>query len=234
MALIGNRENKKVQKWKENNVYNTETMLPISEIRGNTILMKDDGLRWIVKVTWLNIDLKNYDEQLQTIEQYKRFLNWLDFPIQILVRNNYLELSDYINYMEDNVKVVWNDTLKAQWEAYINFLSDINSQQWLIYVKEFYVIVPYYSMEDDAKNVRRSRWKKFADALSSKETPEKIVARYRWYQRNWKFLDTRVSVVIEALRGVGIYAERLDLVDIISLLFKEYNPDAHKDQAILV
>ena len=136
--------------------------------------------------------------------------------------------------MKCNVNVVANETMKKQGEAYISFLSDINSQQWLIYVKEFYVIVPYYALEDDANNVRKSRWRKFADALSSKETPEKIVERYRWYQRNGKFLDTRVSVVVEALRWVGIYAERLGLVDIISLMFKEYNPDAHKDQATVV
>ncbi len=234
MALLGNKENKKVKHGKNNNVYNTETMLPISEIRGNTILLKDDGLRAIVKVTWLNIDLKNYDEQLQTIEQYKRFLNGLDFPLQILIRNNYLELSDYISYMRDNVNVVANDTLKKQGEGYISFLSDINSQQGLIYVKEFYVIIPYYPLEQDKQNVRKSRWRKFADALSGKETPEKIVERYRSYQRNGKFLDTRISVVIEGLRGVGIYAERLGLGDIISLMFKEYNPDSHKDQATIV
>jgi len=234
MALLGNNENKKVQHGKSNNVYNTETMLPISEIRGNTILLKDNWLRAIVRVTGLNIDLKNYDEQLQTIEQYKRFLNGLDFPLQILIRNNYLELSDYITYMKDNVNVVANDTLKKQGEGYIDFLSDINSQQGLIYVKEFYVIIPYYPLEEDKQNVRKSRWRKFADALSSKETPEKIVERYRSYQRNGKFLDTRVSVVIEGLRGVGIYADRLGLADIISLMFKEYNPDSHKDQSTIV
>ena len=187
-----------------------------------------------MRVTGLNIDLKNYDEQLQTIEQYKRFLNGLDFPLQILIRNNYLELSDYITYMKDNVNVVANDTLKKQGEGYIDFLSDINSQQGLIYVKEFYVIIPYYPLEEDKQNVRKSRWRKFADALSSKETPEKIVERYRSYQRNGKFLDTRVSVVIEGLRGVGIYADRLGLADIISLMFKEYNPDSHKDQSTIV
>lgn len=234
MALLGNKENKKVQKWKENNVYNTETMLPISEIRWNTVILKDEWLRGIIKVTWLNIDLKNYDEQIQTIEQYKKFLNWLDFPLQILIRNNYLELSDYISYMKDNVNVVGNETLQKQGNAYIDFLADINSQQGLIYVKEFYVIVPYYALEADTQNVRKSRWKKFIDALSRTETPEKIVERYRTYQRNGKFLDTRTSVVIEWLRWVWIYAERLWLADLISLMFKEYNPDAHKDQASFV
>lgn len=76
MALLGvAKENKSVQKGKQNNVYNTETMLPFSEIRGDTLIMKDGGLRAVINVTGLNIDLKNYDEQQQTVEQYKRFLN---------------------------------------------------------------------------------------------------------------------------------------------------------------
>lgn len=223
----------KSQKTKPNNVYNTETMSPISEIRGDTVILKDGWLRAMIRVTGLNIDLKNYDEQQQTVEQYKRFLNWLDFPIQILIRNNYLELSDYIEYMQDNVNVVANDALKKQGEAYIKFLSDINSQQGLIFVKEFYIIIPYYALEADTANVRKSWFRKFTDALSRAETPEKIVTRYRSFMKNDKFLDTRASVVIEWLRWVGMFAERMWLSDIISLLFKEYNPDAHKDQAVV-
>ena len=71
-------------------------MLPISEIRDGTIILKDGGLRGILKVEGLNLDLKNADEQAIVLEQYKRFLNGLDFPIQILVRNTYLDLTDYL------------------------------------------------------------------------------------------------------------------------------------------
>jgi hypothetical protein len=52
--------------------------------------------------------------------------------------------------------------------------------------------------------------------------------------KNSQHLETRVNVVMEALKGVGIYGERLWLGDLISLLFKCYNPDSHKDQAAWV
>ena len=224
-------EKDKIQKSTPNNLYNTETMLPISEIRGDAVILKDAWLRAVIKVTGLNIDLKNYDEQEAVIEQYKRFLNGLSFPIQILIRNTYLELSDYITYMQHHVDRIDAPALKEQGEGYVKFLDEINAQQGLIYVKEFYVVIPYYALEDDDHNIRKSRWRKFLDALSSLETPEKIVQRYRGFLRNKKFLDTRVNVVIEWLRGAGLYGERLQLIDLISLLFKTYNPDAHKDQA---
>lgn len=226
------KEMGKIQKPKENNVFNTETLLPVSEIRGDTIILKDGGLRAILKITWINLDLRNYDEQEIVVEQYKRFLNGLDFPIQIFVRNTYLELSDYITYMEGHVEGIDHELLKKQWDAYIAFLDDINKQKWLVFVKEFYMIVPYYALEDDTVNIRKPWWRKFMDSFSSVETPEKIVERYRGFLRNNKFLDTRIAVISDGLKWLGMYAERLDMMDSISLLFKCYNPDAHKDQSV--
>jgi len=77
-------------------------MLPISEIRGDTVILKDGGIRAVVRLTGVNLDLRNYDEQEVIAEQYKRFLNGLDFPVQIMVRNTYLELSDFITYVQGN------------------------------------------------------------------------------------------------------------------------------------
>lgn len=225
------KDKDKVQTPMQDNIFNTESLIPVSEIRWNTLVLKDWGLRAILKVGWLNIDLKNYDEQVAVVEQYKRFLNGLSFPIQVLVRNSYLELSDYISYMKKNVSSIKHDKLKAQWDWYIEFLDDINTQQWLIYVKEFYIVIPYYPSEEDTENTRKPRWQKFMNALSTVETPEKILKRYRNFLKYDKYLDTRVLVTQEWLKGLWMSAERLRLTDIISLLFKAYNPETHKDQA---
>ncbi len=107
-------EQSKVQKAKHDNVFNTENMLPISEIKNDTIILKDGGLRSIMKITGLNLDLKNADEQAIVLEQYKKFLNGLDFPVQILVRNTYLDLSNYLNYIKTNVDNIENVTLQKQ------------------------------------------------------------------------------------------------------------------------
>jgi type IV secretory pathway VirB4 component len=228
------QEKNKVVRGKKNNVFNTETMLPISEIRNTTIILKDGGLRAIIKVAGLNIDLRNYDEQVSVVEQYKKFLNGLGFPIQILVRNTYLELSDYINYIKEKVEVIDQKALKAQGEGYLSFMDSINAKTGLIYVKEFYIVVPYYTMEMDDENVRKPRWRKFLDAFSPTQTPEKLVANYRNFIKNDKFLETRINLILEGLKGIGIYGSRLGLTDMIGLLFKCYNPEAHKNMAEMV
>jgi hypothetical protein len=53
-------------------------------------------LRAILRVDGVNLDLKDSEDQQAILERYKRFLNGLDFPIQILVRNTYLDLTPYI------------------------------------------------------------------------------------------------------------------------------------------
>jgi hypothetical protein len=63
------------------------------------------------------------------------------------VRNTYLELSDYINYVQEKVDMIDQSALKAQGEGYLSFMDGINAKSGLIYVKEFYIVVPYYSMQ---------------------------------------------------------------------------------------
>ena len=224
----------KVKKWQPDNLFNTETMLPISEIKNGIVILKDGWLRSIIKVEWLNLDLKNYDEQQVILEQYKRFLNWLAFPIQILVRNTYLDLTEYLSYLKKNLKEIDNPALKNQGQSYVSFLEWIDNQQWLIYVKEFYVVIPYYWDEKDAEQVNKSRWDKFLNILNAKDDVEMIVERYRTFIKNEQNIQTRENVLISGLNDLWMSAERLDTAGVVSLLFRMYNPLLDSSQARFV
>jgi len=231
--LLNLWDQNKIQKKKQENLFNTETMLSVSEIRNDIIIMKDWGLRSILRINGINLDLKNGDEQQIVLEQYKKFLNWLEYPIQILVRNTFLDLSNYLTYINNNLQDTENPVLKKQGEAYYRFLQNIDMQQWLIFNKEFYIIVPYYEWEQDKGQIQRSRWGKLLDVLNAKDTVEKIVSRYRVFLKGKNSLDTRINLIVDGLNGMGIGAERVNTSDIISLLFRCYNPLLHSSQATL-
>ena len=224
-----------IQKWKKSDqVYNTETMLPISEIQEDTIILKDGWLRAIIKVNGLNLDLRNDDEVMITLEQYKRFINSLSFPLQILVRNTYLDLTQYINHMQNSISTIDTPLLKEQGDLYVDFLERISSEQWLIFVKEFYVIIPFYS-ETNKNSIIKKPWReKLIDVLNAQEWIDKIIGRYRTFIRNRRQLDIRASLVMEGLRSAGMRTERLELSAIVSLLFASYNPALHISQAEFV
>ena len=216
-------EKSKVKKGKTDNLFNTETMLPISEVKNGIVILKDWWMRSIIKVEWLNLDLKNYDEQQVVIEQYKRFLNGLAFPIQVLIRNTYLDLTEYLWYLKKNLKEIDNPALKRQWNSYITFLEWIDNQQWLIYVKEFYIVIPYYRDERDAEQVNRSWRDKFLNILNAKDGVEMIVERYRTFIKCEQNIQTRENVLIAGLNDLWMTAERLDTTWVVSLLFRMYN-----------
>ena len=224
----------KIKKPAPDNLFNTETMLPISEIREGIVILKDGGLRGIIRVEGLNLDLKNYDEQQVVLEQYKRFLNGLSFPMQILVRNTYLDLTDYLSYIKGNLTSIDEPALKAQGQSYLAFLENIDAQQGLIFVKEFYIVVPFYSDEQDNKQVNKSWWEKFMNVLNAKDDVEVIVDRYRNFIKNQKQLQTRVNVLIEGLGGLRIQSEQMDTSEVVSLLFRMYNPLLDSSQSKFV
>jgi len=224
-------EQKEVQKTKWENVFNTETMLPVSEIKNDTLILKDGWLRNILRVYGLNLDLRNFDEQQIVLEQYKRFLNWLSFPVQIIIRNTYLDLSNYLQYVKSNVSDIDNMVLQSQWQEYISFLEDIDSKQGLIYVKEFYIVVPYYDWEQDASNINKSWWIKLLDVLNTKDSVEKIIEKYRYFLKWKNMLETRANLISDWLSSMWIITEKLTTSEIISLLFRYYNPLIHWAQA---
>jgi hypothetical protein len=230
MWLLNLWDQIKIQKLKSDNLFNTETMLPISEIKNDVIILKDSWLRSILKVEGINLDLKNFEEQQIVLEQYKRFLNWLSFPIQIVVRNNYLDISDYLLYINKNLSKVANPTLKKTGGAYLEFLENIDSKQGLIYEKSFYIVIPYYQWEKDEGSIKKSRFTKLMDVLNSKDSVEKIVERYRAFQKWKSMLDTRCNLVSEWLGSIWINTEKLWTSDIISILFNYYNPLLHNIQ----
>lgn len=101
--LFDNLQNKQIQKGKQESQFNTETMLTISEIKDGYCILKDGGIRGILRADGINLDLKNFDEIQTILEQYKRFLNGLEFPLQFLIRNTYLDLREYLQYVSRNI-----------------------------------------------------------------------------------------------------------------------------------
>src|SRR4051794_35442788 len=56
--------------------------------------------RGILAMNCVNFALMSENEQEGIIESFKGFLNGLDFPIQILIRNRPHNLEDYLHAME--------------------------------------------------------------------------------------------------------------------------------------
>lgn len=101
----------------------TQRHLPFSQIRENIVIMKDSSARSILRCSTINFLLKSTEEQDAIIMSFQRFLNALDFPIQILVRSSKLDIDGYLGKLKDKAVNQKNSLLQNQTYEYIEYLK---------------------------------------------------------------------------------------------------------------
>src|SRR4030042_3804043 len=98
----------------------TQQFLEIDEIKEGIVLLKNKSLRGILMVSSLNFALKSAEEQEATIYQFQRFLNSLDFSLEIVVQSRTLNITGYLDKLSDLAKDQENELLKIQTVEYQN------------------------------------------------------------------------------------------------------------------
>ena len=149
----------------------TQRYLPFSEIRDNVILMKDGSARMALKVHAMNFNLKSTEEQDAILISYQRFLNSLNFPIQIIIRSLKVDIESYINRLKNLALKQQNSLLQEQTYKYIDFLMNLVDLAQIM-KKEFYIIVPFdYESNESVKTTNMfGLFRTFWSALSQEES----------------------------------------------------------------
>jgi len=119
----------------------TQRYLPFSQIRDNLVVMKDSSVRIILKCSTINFLLKSIEEQDAIIMSFQRFLNSLDFPIQIIVRSTKLNIESYLNKLNTLALKQTNPLLQSQTYEYIEYLKKLIEVAQIMR-KDFYIVVP--------------------------------------------------------------------------------------------
>ncbi|MDD3793369.1 MAG: hypothetical protein PHI37_01035 [Candidatus Gracilibacteria bacterium] len=210
---------------KEHPDSSTQRYLPFSSIKENIIIMKDGSARLIVKCSTINFLLKNTDEQDAIIISFQRFLNSLDFPIQVLVRSKKLDIESYLGNLNDKAIKQNNQLLQNQTYEYIEYLRKLIEVAQIM-KKEFYIIIPFdnigdKSVKDDSiLGVFTSFWKSInqtTDLIS-------IKSQLRNFVKLKKGLNSRFNGIKTGLENIGIRAEMMEKQELVNFLTDYYNP----------
>ena len=110
-----------------NKISSTQKYLNISEIKNDCVSLKNGTLRAVLLVSSINFALKSEDEQTAVIQNYIRFLNTLDAPLQILIQSRPFNIKPYLSQLEELQKVQRNELLKAQMADYSDFIKNNDS-----------------------------------------------------------------------------------------------------------
>jgi hypothetical protein len=203
----------------------TQRYLPFSEIRDNIIIMKDGSSRMILRVHALNFNLKSIEEQDAILISYQRFLNSLNFPVQIIIRSVKVDIEAYINRLKNLALKQQNTLLQEQTYKYVDFLSNLVDLAQIM-KKDFYIVVPY-DMENN-ESVRTTSFfgifSSFWSALKQEESAADIRMNRVRTEKLKKQNFERASTVKMSLESVGLKASILEKEDIIKLIYNYYNP----------
>lgn len=196
----------------------TQSFLRMSEIKSDTVVMDDGSLRAILAVSSTNFDLKSQDEQNSIIFNFQRFLNSLDFSIQILMQSRKMEVGTYIEKMKHLAERQTNELLRVQTAEYTEFISRL-IENASIMNKNFYVVVPLGESIFPAAAGFLSR-------VFGKGKEREISQKMENFEKIKEKLEIRVNAVMSNLSGIGIRAQRLKTEEIIQLYYNSYNFEA--------
>jgi len=185
----------------------TQQFLEMDQIREGIVLLKNKSLRGIVMVSSLNFALKSVEEQEATIYQFQRFLNSLDFSLEIVVQSRTLNITGYLDKLSELAKSQENELLKIQTLEYQKFIKELIGGGQIL-SKTFFVVVPFTLIE-----IPGLKGKKGAEPGED------------FFQRAKSQLWQRMEFVVLGLRRCGLQCTPLNTSELIELFWSLYHPD---------
>ena len=193
----------------------TQSFLHLSEIKSDTVVLDNGSLRAILAVSSTNFDLKSQDEQNAIIFNFQRFLNSLEFSIQILMQSRKMEIGGYLEKLKSIAEKQTNELLRVQTLEYIEFINRL-IENASIMNKNFYVIVP---LDDSIFPTPAGFFSRVFGGGKAKEVKQRIEN----FEKQKEKLENRVTAIVSNLSSIGLRAERLKTEQIIQLYYNSYN-----------
>ncbi|HEY5713799.1 MAG TPA: hypothetical protein VIT68_00415 [Candidatus Gracilibacteria bacterium] len=214
-----------VKNGRKTKLLSTQRFLSFEGVHDDTLVLKNGGVRAILSVSSLNINLKSEEEQNAIVYSFQGFLNSLEFPVQILVQSRRLDIDIYLDSLKGKLKDQPNELMRGQMKEYIEYIGKLVEFADIM-EKKFYVIVPANPQRAEKKSMLAT----FFAKISPDDSLRDVIQRKQEFAALKKLLDERVNVVQTALENCSLQTKKLDTEDIIQLFYESYNPDKARTQ----
>lgn len=219
--------NNSVRQKKGSSAASTQLYMNIAEIKDNTVVLKNGGLRAVLQTSSVNFNLKSEEEQNAIIYSYQNFLNSLDFPIQICVQSRKLDIDKYIESIKEKASTQTNELLKSKTHEYADYIQKLIEYADIM-EKNFYVVVPY----EPYRNQKIGLLTKFMQSISAQDSIDRIKQRHHEFDELNKRLTERVNLVTTGLEGCNLRVAQLNTHQLVELFYKSYNPITARNEKI--
>lgn len=193
----------------------TQDHLEIEDIQDNIVLLKDGSCVVVLTTGAINFGLLSEREQEATVYAYAGMLNSLSFTIQILIRSQKKDISNYIQLIEGRQSVVADKKIQDELERYKQFVKETVKKNEVL-DKKFYVVIPMSALELGS-----------ARSLASNFTGKRILPFDKKYifERAKVILGPRKDHILGQIGRMGLKGKQLTTSELIQLYYEIYNPD---------
>lgn len=192
----------------------TQDFVPISDIVDDMVLFKDGGAAIVMESTALNFGLLSEKEQEAVIAAYAALLNSLSFSLQIVIRSQRKDISNYLAYLEEAYTKITNPKLSELMRGYKAFVAETVKKKNVL-GKTFYVVVPFSALELGVA-------KSFL-SLTKRAGPLPFPKSYVLKKSKITLYPRRDHIIRQAGR-LGLRMRQLSTEELINLYYSIYNP----------
>ena len=196
----------------------TENLVPITDIREGVVILKNGSLRMVLKVSYINFELRSADEQVAILQGFQRFLNSSDFPLQTVISSRKLNIDTYLKTVDQIAESTNNELMKIQAMEYSRFVKELSSLSNIM-SKKFYIVLPFYVYETPGKTGLAQSLK---GMLKPKEVAKEMTnEQFNTYKNQ---LLQRAELAYGGLVGLGLKIRILEDEELKKLYYELYNP----------
>src|SRR3990167_1056192 len=198
----------------------TKQLVGVANIIDNVVLLKNGSLRAVISVSAINFELRSEGEQIAILQNFQRFVNSIDFPLQIVISSRKLNIDEYLKLIERSSEDLSNELLKIQATEYSKFVRDLSDLSNIM-SKDFYIVVPFYVFEAPTKSrVIQSLKSILKPSTVARELTQEQLETYK------SQLLQRTELIFDGLIGMGLKAKTLEKDDLMNLFYGLYNPSS--------
>ncbi len=196
----------------------TKDLVEVADIQDTVVLLKNGSLRAVIEVSSINFELRSEPEQVGILQNFQRFLNSIDFPLQIVVSSRQLNMDEYLKLLDTVSVNNESELMKIQAVEYAKFIKELLELSHIM-SKKFYIVLPFYIYEKPEKT---GLVQSFKSVLSPAGVVRKInQAEIETYRTQ---LMQRADLVLDGLISLGLKARLLGQEELVNLFFNLYNP----------
>jgi len=186
----------------------TQSFIEIEDLKDDIVLFKDFSAGIVIEVGAVNFWLLSVEEQSSIIYAYAGLLNSLSFPVQILILSKKMDISLYLEYLDNQINKQHNELLKTKLSSHKEFIKTIIKKNSVM-EKRFFFVVPFSPLELGITGANTGGLNK-----------EYVITRAK------TSLYPKRDHLLRLLAKIGLRANVMAKQEITELFYNLYNPSA--------